>query len=271
MGHAREAVEVAKTVVEVAELAWSAAELLHHNNSNYPHNSSDQPNSPISVNEFQDLRNENQRLKELLEQNLRLLHNISSSPSFLQDCPPDLHERLVSAVDSESFLTKLKSLRDESMNGAAKEFPFKEPTGEDLEAVEILINVDQEEPSWWVWVTDSMVPGRTEEHSGIDDENYVMVCEEHVVDGVANFIARCIVSNPKLQNLTPKQLQEAVTSSLSGLNKVERMLSIWHAGKVFYALSTWGLALAGLYQSRSVLKLAAHGVHHTSKLVLKAM
>ncbi|KMT19703.1 hypothetical protein BVRB_1g007590 isoform A [Beta vulgaris subsp. vulgaris] len=116
-----------------------------------------------------------------------------------------------------------------------------------------------------------MVPGTTEERSGIDDENYVVICEEHVVDGVANFIARCIVSNPKLQKLTPEQLQKTVTGSLDGMNKVERMLSIWHAGKLFYALSTWGLALAGLYQSRAVLKLAAQGVHHTSKLVLKSL
>lgn len=37
----------------------------------------------------------------------------------------------------------------------------------------------------------------------------------------------------------------ALTSSLGGMNKVEKMLNIWHAGKMFYALSTWGLALAG--------------------------
>ena len=68
-----------------------------------------------------------------------------------------------------------------------------------MEDTEILLNVDQEGTSWWVLVTDSMVPGTNEERSGIDDEDYVIVCEEHVVDGVANFLARCIVSNPKLQ------------------------------------------------------------------------
>lgn len=42
-----------------------------------------------------------------------------------------------------------------------------------------------------------MIPNDVEEQSGIDDENYLVVCEEHVVDGVANFMARCILSNPK--------------------------------------------------------------------------
>ena len=40
-----------------------------------------------------------------------------------------LHERLVTAVDSESFLTRLQSLREGSVNGTANEFPFKEPSG----------------------------------------------------------------------------------------------------------------------------------------------
>lgn len=73
--------------------------------------------------------------------------------------------------------------------------------GDDFQSAEILINVDQEEPSWWVWVTDDMVPSNVEERSGIDNENYVVISEEHVVDGVANFMARCILSNSKGQLL----------------------------------------------------------------------
>ncbi|KAE8715454.1 hypothetical protein F3Y22_tig00110174pilonHSYRG00491 [Hibiscus syriacus] len=66
-----------------------------------------------------------------------------------------------------------------------------------------------EDPSWWVWVTDEMVPSNVEEWSGIDDENYIVVTEEHVVDGVANFMAKCILSNPKAQTLIPEQLQRS--------------------------------------------------------------
>ncbi|KAL9229130.1 hypothetical protein vseg_004631 [Gypsophila vaccaria] len=272
MGRTHEAVEVAKTVLEVAELAWSAVEHLHHHQHTNPNSQCHRGDvHALSDEEVDDLRRENRKLTELLEQNLKLLQNLSSSPCFDNDCPPDLHERIVAAVDSEKFLTRLQSLRDGSANGKVNESPFKEPTGEDLEAAEILINVDQEEPSWWVWVTDAMVHGTEEARSEIDNESYVVVCEEHVVDGVANFLARCIVSNPQLQKLTPEQLQKTLTKSLGGINKIEKMLTIWHAGKMFCALATWGLALAGLYQSRTVLKLAAHGVHTTSKLVLKAL
>ncbi|MBA0717366.1 hypothetical protein Golax_005194, partial [Gossypium laxum] len=45
----------------------------------------------------------------------------------------------------------------------------------------ILINVNQNEPSWWVWVTDEMVPINVEEWSGIDDEKYtVITCKHHI-------------------------------------------------------------------------------------------
>lgn len=44
-----------------------------------------------------------------------------------------------------------------------------------------------------------MVPSNVEERSAIDHENYVVVTEENVVDGVANFMARCVVSNPNAQ------------------------------------------------------------------------
>ena len=50
-----------------------------------------------------------------------------------------------------------------------------------------------------MWVTDEMVPSNVEERSGIDNENYVIISEAHVVDGVANFMAKCILSNPKAQ------------------------------------------------------------------------
>lgn len=69
----------------------------------------------------------------------------------------------------------------------------------DYQSADILVNVDSEKPSWWVWITDETDPINVEEWSGIDDESYLVIGEEHVVDGVANFMAKCILSNPKAQ------------------------------------------------------------------------
>lgn len=260
------ALEVAKTVLEVADVAWTAVEcsdhLRHHGDS---HSSSDENDENLKS-----LRTENRRLRSLLEKNLVLLHKLSQSPSFLNDCPPDLHARLVDTVSSDEYLTRLKGLQQSCIEGG-NEFPFKEATEVDYQSADIMINVDSETPSWWVWVKDEIEPSNVEEWSGIDGENYVVIGEEHVVDGVANFMAKCILSNPKARNLSPEELRKKLLKALGGVSKLERVVDIWHAGKMFYALSTWGLALAGLYKSRAVLRLAAKGVHVGSKLAVRAL
>ncbi|KAL1309904.1 hypothetical protein HN51_052636 [Arachis hypogaea] len=274
MGHHREAVEVAKTVLEVADVTFAAVEYGHHYLHHKHHNAAVQEppaaNCPSDEEELQSLRSENRRLRNLLEQNLKLLQNLSESPSFLNNCPSDLHDRLVSTVESDEYLAKLKLLQQEGFNGAMQ-FPFKEATELDHDCADILINVDSQQPSWWVWVTDDLEPSNAEERSGIDDESYIVISEEHVVDGVANFMARCILSNPKALKLSPEQLQKVLSKALAGTSKLETVFNIWEAGKLFYALSTWGLALAGLYKSRAVLRVAAKGIHSGSKLALKAL
>ncbi|CAL5414523.1 unnamed protein product [Camellia sinensis] len=263
-------IEVAKTVLEVADVAWTAVERSHHHHDKHAGAAA----APPSLEEeLESLRSENSRLRDLLKQNLGLLQNLSESPCLLEDCPPDLYDRLMDTVDSEKFLTQIKSLHHEYVGGTDPKFPFKESSGADLQSAEILINVSLGEPSWWVWVTDEMVPSDVEEQSGIDNESYLVLSEEHVVDGVANFMARCILSNPKtlLQSMSPEELQKTLTKALGGMNKFEKMLHIWHAGTMFCTLATWGLALAGLYNTRAILKLATVGVHTTSKVVMKAL
>lgn len=258
--------EVAKTVLEVADVAWTALECCHHH-QHEPDTTSLKSEIGKGENDIEFLRSENQRLRELLEKNLNLIQQISSSPTLLQDCPADLHERLLNAVNSESFTKELDFHRAES----GSKFPFDEPSGADLEKAEILINVDHEEPSRWVWVSDDMVPRGVEEKSGIDGDSYVIVTEDLVVEGIANFMAKCIIAHPKAQNLTPRELQRALTKALAGVNKVEKMLHIWHAGRMLCTLATWGLALASLYQGRAILRMATLGIHHSSKLALKAL
>ncbi|KAK9945786.1 hypothetical protein M0R45_011285 [Rubus argutus] len=250
------AVEVAKTVLEVADVAWTAMECGRHH-LHHEHDHEHDHEGAISDEELEALRAENRRLRNSLEQNLKLLENLSESPSLLNDCPPDLYARLVAAVNSGNFLTRIRALQQKSVDG--NHFPFKVATGSDLEAAEILINVDQEEPSWWVWVTEDMLPGNVEERSGIDNESYVIVSEEHVVDGIADFMAKCIMSNPKARNLAPEELQKIVAKAMGGCEQIGEGFGYLACWKLFYALSTWGLALAGLYRSRCRIKNCCKG------------
>ncbi|PWA46583.1 hypothetical protein CTI12_AA507280 [Artemisia annua] len=197
----RISIESAKTVLEVAELAFKTMEFSH--NHPLPHKTEhDDVKKPTS--ELEGLRMENERLRALLQENVKLLQNISESPCLLQDCPPDLHTRIMDTVESPKFLNQLKTLHKDSVDGIP---------GLDLRVDEILINVGREEPSLWIWVSDEMLHENVEEKSGIDNDNYVVISQEQVVDAIGNFMARCALLNPKAMNMSPEEMQKSKLSS----------------------------------------------------------
>ncbi|EHA8588545.1 putative Dihydrodipicolinate synthase [Cocos nucifera] len=172
-------------MIEMADVAWCAVEYRRERKAD------------AAEDEISHLKAENLRLRTVLADNLAILQSLYKCPPVSKDCPPDLYTRLVAAVDSSSFLTKLESLHQESTDLPNGKPPSSEATGGNLNAVEIMIDVDHGEPSWWVWVTHEIDPNCLEEVSGIDNENYVIISEENVVEGIAHFIARCILENPK--------------------------------------------------------------------------
>ncbi|KAF5179432.1 elongation factor [Thalictrum thalictroides] len=265
VGQVHHPLGMVETVLEVADVAWNAMEIRQRHQHQHQHHD--------DQSEIESLRVENCRLRKILEENLQLFQRLSDeSPSLSsEDCPSDLSTRLAAAADSTAFLCQLQTLHEASMNESNNQFPFRKATETDLDSAEILVNVGLKEPSLWVWVTHEKVLPGAEEFSGIDDECYVIVNEELVVDSVANFIARCILSNPKSKCLTPEELQKTVAKALHSVNKLERMFSIWHAAKMFYVLATWGLTLAGLYRHRAFVQVAAKGIGHTGKIIMKAL
>ncbi|KAL5704302.1 hypothetical protein ACHQM5_022750 [Ranunculus cassubicifolius] len=257
--------KMANTVLEVADVAWKAMEFRERHQHHHNHSPSiEKALIESEEQQIESLRNENIRLRDILEENLKLLKGLSDCPNVSDDCPPDLFKKLSATVESANFLTQLDSLHQASLSDPSNHFPFNKATGADLE---IIVDMGLKEPSLWVWVAQPS----GEELSGIDNEAYVMVTEEIVVDGVANFIAQCILSNPKAKALKPEELQKLVAKALAGMNKLDYMFKIWHAGQIFLALSTWGFTLAGLYRHRAIVKVAAKGVASTGHYILKAL
>ncbi|GJW21152.1 hypothetical protein Tco_0031774 [Tanacetum coccineum] len=99
------------TVLEVVELSFETVKFSQHHH--LPHKNDDikQPS------ELEGLRMENERLRELLQEKVKLLQNISVSPYLLQGCPPDLHTRIMDTVESPKFLNQLKTLHKDSVDG----------------------------------------------------------------------------------------------------------------------------------------------------------
>jgi hypothetical protein len=75
----------------------------------------------------------------------------------------------------------------------------------------VSVKVDVNDPSWWEWVTDrdkyGGEPKEDLEHS-LGGEGYVIVDQDDVIDGIADFVAHYLVTLPQTEGLPPKELQQ---------------------------------------------------------------
>ncbi|EMS45745.1 hypothetical protein TRIUR3_01046 [Triticum urartu] len=178
-----------------------------------------------------------------------------------------LHNRLVASVNNAGFLAHLEKVRDEPLHQHTK---LSIGGVTEVDIGDIPYTKDEGKTGSWLLVSCDTAGGNLEEISGIDDENYVMVNEDDIVDAIATFVARCILEDPKSKSLSSKELQKAVATALSSMTDRKKWISFWEAGKVIYILATWGITIAGLYRSRAVLKMAAKGAVVSTKFIMKA-
>ncbi|KAJ0024272.1 hypothetical protein Pint_08448 [Pistacia integerrima] len=131
------------------------------------------------------------------------------------------------------------------------------------------------------------VPGRTEEGSSwdmvsdndiwdcenadLDGEDYVLVREEDIVDGIACFMAAYLLSLKQTKSMTPNQLQEALSKTFSVKKKKGKLRKAWDGSKVIYNVASWGATAIGIYQNPVLLRVASKAFctscHVISKLL----
>jgi len=75
-------------------------------------------------------------------------------------------------------------------------FPFGAFIEPEVEIGDIPDKMGNGKKGSWVLVASDTAGANLEEISGIDDENYVMINEDDIVDSIATFVARCIIEDP---------------------------------------------------------------------------
>ncbi|KAH9324695.1 hypothetical protein KI387_004873, partial [Taxus chinensis] len=125
---------------------------------------------------------------------------------------------------------------------------------------DILVNSDLDDASRWLWVTEDAALTKREEKSSLDGQNYIIVTEEDIVEGIALFMARIVAANPQSKNLSPEQLQSTISSTFANMKQTNIIHKLLSAGKVIYTVASWGLALYGLYTQRHIVKAATKAV-----------
>ncbi|XP_024541076.1 uncharacterized protein LOC112349964 [Selaginella moellendorffii] len=234
MAHAAvEGLEVAAAVAELADAAMGAYERRKHHAVAVQRDAEE-----ALVKE----RAENDKLRSALDMYRDVIQEFSSRGLLehmhqLNGMDPDqLCDKLKERVDSPEFLEKLGTI----------------VLSKDKE--------DGEKENTWV-VLDGM--------EGAED--YVVITQEDIVDSIASYMAKYLATQPKAQNMSPDELQNALSKAFSAKDKPGFFRRLWGAGKVMYTIASWTATGVGLYRNPVLVRAAFMAIRTTVTLLLRLL
>ncbi|GMI82792.1 hypothetical protein like AT5G49710 [Hibiscus trionum] len=105
----------------------------------------------------------------------------------------------------------------------------------------------------------------------LDREDYVLVRQEDIVEGIACFMAAYLLSLKQTKDLTPNQLQEALSKTFSVKKKKGKFRKAWDGSKVIYNVASWGATAIGIYQNPLLLRAASKAFWVSCNVISKLL
>uniref|UniRef100_A0A0E0K5Z8 Uncharacterized protein n=1 Tax=Oryza punctata TaxID=4537 RepID=A0A0E0K5Z8_ORYPU len=88
------------------------------------------------------------------------------------------------------------------------------------------------------------------------EDGYVLIKQDDIVDGIASFMAAYLLSLKQTKDLTPNQLQQALSKTFSSKKRKSKLQKAWDGTKVIYNIASWSATAIGIYQNPAILKAA---------------
>ncbi|CAI0447975.1 unnamed protein product [Linum tenue] len=186
------------------------------------------------------------RVPDLEEFRDRELTRRSSFDSLADREADELCDLLKSRVECPDFLEKLEC--------AQASLPH-EITGEEC--------------SSWDMVNENDLWEGEIGHS--EQEDFVLVRQEDIVDGIACFMAAYLLSLKQTKDLTPNQLQEALSKTFSVKKRKGKLRKAWDGSKVIYNVASWGATAIGIYQNPVILRAATNAFWTSCHIISKLL
>ncbi|GER26126.1 hypothetical protein STAS_01756 [Striga asiatica] len=155
----------------------------------------------------------------------------SSNPANSDTDTTEFYDLLKSRVECADFLQKLEN--------AQASFPE---------------NIAEEGSSWDMVSKNDLWEGGNVE---LDPEDYVLVGQEDIMDGIASFMAAYLLSLKQTKDLTPNQLQAALCKTFSVKKRKGKLRKAWDGSKVVYNVASWGATAIGIYQNPALFRAAS--------------
>ncbi|CAH2078059.1 unnamed protein product [Thlaspi arvense] len=101
------------------------------------------------------------------------------------------------------------------------------------------------------------------------DEDYVVVREEDIADGIACFMATYLSSLKQTKDISPDQLQKALSTMFSVKKRKGKLRKAWEGSKVIYNVASWSATAIGIYQNPMILSIASKAFWVSCKAISK--
>lgn len=108
-----------------------------------------------------------------------------------------------------------------------------------------------------------------DENSDLNPEDYVLVGQEDIMDGIASFMAAYLLSLKQTKDLTPNQLQSALSKTFSVKKRKGKLRKVWDGSKVIYNVASWGATAIGIYQNPALFKAASTAFWSSCHIISK--
>jgi hypothetical protein len=212
-------------------------------------------------------RRENQRLRatiHMYEQAFEQLHKQKVESGIVSvDRSMAVFEQLKARVASPAFLDKLKPFPEDGASTSRDTTLVRAEDG-------MYVKADVDDPNWWLWLSENEPDKDIKEvQDGLGSDGYVIVNQEDIVDSIASYIARYISSIPQAKNLTPKELQLAMTQAFTKVEKKGKLRSLYATGKFLYTAGSWGATAVSIYKHPIIIRAASMAVWTSCCLILK--
>nr|KJB59889.1 hypothetical protein B456_009G279500 [Gossypium raimondii] len=114
---------------------------------------------------------------------------------------------------------------------------------EKLECAQVPVPENIGDGSSWDMVNPNDLWG--DENGDLDQEDYVLVRQDDIVEGIACFMAAYLLSLKQTKDLSPNQLQQALSKTFSVKKKKGKLRKAWDGSKVVYNVASWGATAIG--------------------------
>ncbi|XP_030935738.1 uncharacterized protein LOC115960878 isoform X1 [Quercus lobata] len=141
---------------------------------------------------------------------------------------------------------------------------------EKLESAQATVpqNMAEEGNSWDVVDKNDLWERESDES---EQEDYVLVKQEDIVEGIACFMAAYLLSLKQTKDLTPNQLQDALSKTFSVKKKKGKLRKAWDGSKVIYNVASWGATAIGIYQNPVILRAATKAFWTSCHVISKLL